>query len=89
MDGPAVVVEVADTVPVSYITVDSNQGVLSGNMVTVGPHAHANGATAAGGGDSYSTHSLDNMEYDYLYSNSNTSHDHVGVRERQLDFCML
>ena len=82
--GPAVVVEVADTVPVTYITPD-NQGVMQGGMVTSMVH------------DGYSNTTLDNMEYDYLYPNTNgappstdqSEHPVVVARERQLDFCML
>ena len=96
MDGPAVVVEVADTVPVTYIS----DGATMGQMTMV----------CQPGQEQYATQ-LDNMEYDYLYTNNvvttnagavNTvSVGNVGVtvndnpicpttvRQRQLDFCML
>ena len=103
MDGPAVVVEVADTVPVAYI--DQNGQAVNGHH----PGNHHMG-TAHVVNNQYTTQ-LDNMEYDYLYTNNvvttnagavNTvSMANVGVtvndnlicpttvRQRQLDFCML
>ena len=103
MDGPAVVVEVADTVPVAYI--DQNGQAVNGHH----PANHHMG-TAQVVNNQYTTQ-LDNMEYDYLYTNNvvttntgavNTvSVGNVGVtvndnlicpttvRQRQLDFCML
>ena len=86
MDGPAVVVEVADTVPVTYIS----DGATMGQMTMV----------CQPGQEQYATQ-LDNMEYDYLQtSNVNSGSvnhqmgggvflDTAGVRHRQLDFAML
>lgn len=80
MDGPAVVVEVADTVPVTYITDNQNVTQQANGVITI--------PVAGTGGEAYTANTMDNMEYDYLYANG-TSHDNGGVRERQLDFCML
>ena len=103
MDGPAVVVEVADTVPVAYI--DQNGQAVNGHH----PGNHHMG-TAQVVNNQYTTQ-LDNMEYDYLYTNNVvttnagavntvnvgnvgvTANDNLicptNVRQRQLDFCML
>ena len=86
MDGPAVVVEVADTVPVTYIS----DGATMGQMTMV----------CQPGQEQYATQ-LDNMEYDYLQTSNvnggSVNHqmgagvflDTAGVRHRQLDFAML
>ena len=81
--GPAVVVEIADTVPVTYIEANgeimetkyemSINGV-GGNASNIGPGGVA--VTA-----------LDHMDYDYLCSVTQNN-DHQ-IHQRQLDFCML
>ena len=81
-NGPAVIVESANAVPVSYIeTVGCD--VANGGGVAIA-NGGVNGATA------FTTANLENIEYDYLYPVGATSNvAGIEVRERQLDFCML
>ena len=81
-NGPAVIVESANAVPVSYIeTVGCD--VANGGGVAIA-NGGVNGTTA------FTTTNLENIEYDYLYPVGATSNvAGIEVRERQLDFCML
>ena len=80
-NGPAVIVESANAVPISYVDVSCGD-VANGNVNV----ASVNGATTA-----FTTANLENIEYDYLYQVGATGNGAGGieVRERQLDFCML
>ena len=81
-NGPAVIVESANAVPVSYIeTVGCD--VANGGGVAIA-NGSVNHTTA------FTTANLENIEYDYLYPVGATSNvAGIEVRERQLDFCML
>jgi len=84
--GPAVVVE---TIPMTY---------AEGTLTAQGGHHMVTGHVTTGqNGEQYASQ-LDNMEYDYLYANNvSTNHSHVnvsaenhmGVRQRVMDFAML
>jgi len=77
-NGPAVIVESANALPISYIE-------------TVGCDLSNGGVAIANGSvNGNQVLNLENIEYDYLYPVSATSNvAGIEVRERQLDFCML
>ena len=78
--GPAVVVEIADTVPVSYIE-------ANGEMMETKYEMSINGVGGITSGG-VSVTALDHMDYDYLTSVTQTN-EHAQIHQRQLDFCML
>ena len=80
--GPAVVVEIADTVPVTYV--EANGEVMETKYEMSINGVGGNGSIGPGG---VSVTALDHMDYDYLCSVTQNN-DHQ-IHQRQLDFCML
>ena len=76
--GPAVVVEIADTVPVTYVE-------ANGEVMETKYEMSINGV--GGNGSIQNVTALDHMDYDYLCSVTQNN-DHQ-IHQRQLDFCML
>ena len=84
-NGPAVVVEAANTLPVAYV----EAGVTAADVISFAASTGVNG----------NTNVIESIDYDYLYpvvangGTTNSAVDAVSVvgqaRERQLDFCML
>jgi hypothetical protein len=80
--GPAVVVEIADTVPVTYI--EANGEIMETKYEMSINGVGGNSSSIGGGG---AVTALDHMDYDYLCSVTQNN-DHQ-IHQRQLDFCML
>jgi len=80
--GPAVVVEISDTVPVSYI--EANGEIMETKYEMSINGVGGNASSIGPGGVSVTA--LDHMDYDWCSVTQTNDHP---IHQRQLDFCML
>jgi len=81
--GPAVVVEIADTVPVTYIEAN---GEIMETKYEMSINGVGNSSGFGNGGVSVTA--LDDMDYNYISSVTHNN-DHLQNYQKTLDFCML